>query len=331
MKKLSVLLLVCAILLCLTGCKSSDYQSATAAMSSGNYASALTILESLGDYKDSAALAQECRYSLAVEDFKDGSYETAKSAFAALSGYKDSNDYVLRCDYSRGLDAYAAGEYEQALSILSMLDGYSDSEHYITEAKKAILNTKLIGQWESDEVDCAELLIATLNAQDPLLGEAATAANMTLTMGMQISFADENTCTVRMTMTNLDSFVDAFNSVFRLYLEKSIEASLAEEDLTMEDLYTEVGTKDIDEIYAQLFGGSLQDYIDSIGMQDYLEALMEEASFDGTYALKEDGTVSCNGDTLHYDAETDTLMITDDPSLEYLTGSSDLSFHRQAA
>ena len=57
MKKRIAIPLVLALLLALSGCKSSDYKQAVTAMDAGNYQEALTALDALGDYKDAADLA----------------------------------------------------------------------------------------------------------------------------------------------------------------------------------------------------------------------------------------------------------------------------------
>ena len=77
MKKRIAILLVLALVLALSGCKSLDYKQAVTAMDAGNYQEALTALDALGDYKDAADLAVKCRYAIAEDNFDKGEYETA--------------------------------------------------------------------------------------------------------------------------------------------------------------------------------------------------------------------------------------------------------------
>jgi hypothetical protein len=65
MKKLALLALCFALLFCLTGCKSDDYEAAVALYDSGDYWEAQLAFEELGNYKDSAeraAAAEERRF-----------------------------------------------------------------------------------------------------------------------------------------------------------------------------------------------------------------------------------------------------------------------------
>ena len=55
MKKKLCILLVFLMLLCLVGCeseKNKEYQEALSSIQAGDYAAAIEILESLGDFKD---------------------------------------------------------------------------------------------------------------------------------------------------------------------------------------------------------------------------------------------------------------------------------------
>ena len=58
-KKLLVACVVGMMCLGLTGCKSSDYKEAVTFQEAGDYSSALTIYDSLGDYKDSVDRGSE--------------------------------------------------------------------------------------------------------------------------------------------------------------------------------------------------------------------------------------------------------------------------------
>ncbi len=70
MKKLLSLILIVVMCLSLTGCKSDDYKAAVELKSAGNYAEAAAAFEALGEYKDSAALLEECKTMIsAIEAF----------------------------------------------------------------------------------------------------------------------------------------------------------------------------------------------------------------------------------------------------------------------
>lgn len=75
-KKLLVACVVGIMCLELTACKSNDYKKAVAFQEVGDYSSALTIYDSLGDYKDSADRGNECQSYITAID----SYNSAKDA-----------------------------------------------------------------------------------------------------------------------------------------------------------------------------------------------------------------------------------------------------------
>ena len=69
-KKFLVACLLGMMCLGLTGCKSSDYKDAVAFQEASDYSSALTIYETLGDYKDSGDRASECQaFITAIDNF----------------------------------------------------------------------------------------------------------------------------------------------------------------------------------------------------------------------------------------------------------------------
>ena len=81
-----------------------DYREAQVYLATDEYAAALEILEELGDYRDSEALAGECREALtraqylrASALYDAGETEAALSAFLEIAGYRDSADWIARC------------------------------------------------------------------------------------------------------------------------------------------------------------------------------------------------------------------------------------------
>jgi hypothetical protein len=99
MKKIKSILAIVIVLVigvCLTGCKSNDYEAAVSLYDSGDYAAAMSAFAELGDYKDSAERAAEAKqaddYKAAAALYDNGDYPAAASAFAELGDYKDSAD-----------------------------------------------------------------------------------------------------------------------------------------------------------------------------------------------------------------------------------------------
>ena len=101
MKKLncSRLLILAALLIsmlfCFTGCKSIDYKKAVKLKDQGDTENAVTLFESVGDYKDSREQIKECNYLTAVAAYKSKNYEKAESIFSEMGKYKKSRDYLI--------------------------------------------------------------------------------------------------------------------------------------------------------------------------------------------------------------------------------------------
>ena len=99
---LAVLLLAGATLgvLFLTGVLggNKDYDRAMELFKQGQYPEAAALFEQLGDYKDSAELAQNCRYQQAQLAYTREDYEQALELFTTLGNYRDSADWAARCE-----------------------------------------------------------------------------------------------------------------------------------------------------------------------------------------------------------------------------------------
>lgn len=328
MKKLVTLILALTLAVSLTGCKISDYKTAVSAMEEGRYAEAAATLETLADYKDSAKLLNACRYALAEQTFDAGKFDDAKTAFQALGNYRDSANYVKKCDYNLAMNAYEAEEYQQALEIFQTLNGYSNSERYITECEAAILVASLEGQWESDEVDLTPYVLTLLAESDEDLADLLSERGPLAGMTVFITFGEAGFCTQGGTYGDLDNLMETMEDIVRAYCLAEIEAALAEDNYTLQDLYDEMGTDDLDEIYLQLFGYSIDDLMDAYALDEILDSVMDSLTMDCTYVIK-DGDIYCNSDVFHYDAETDTLTTdVDEVTAEFL-GFDSITLHRK--
>lgn len=103
------------------------YYSAYADFERGEYKQAARQFNSLGSYKNSRDMANECNYLLAERLLNDGKYDEAKTAFAALGDYKDSADKMNQYAYDAAMELLDAGEYEKAKSAFSALGDFKDS------------------------------------------------------------------------------------------------------------------------------------------------------------------------------------------------------------
>lgn len=326
MKKWIALMLALVLVLSLTGCKSSDYKDAVAAMDKGQYAEAAAALELLGDYKDSAELLKKCQYTLATADYDSGNYEAAKSVFQSLGDYNDSAEYVNKCDYAMAVADYEAGEYESAQERFTALGTYSDSADYAVKSADALLMQKITGEWESNVLDLTSLMLISLD--DELLCQALTDAGFNLGMSMTFSITDGSS-ECGFAYDDLDTMSTAFKAAMEKYMLYTWEANLAESNLTLEDLYNELGTSDVNEICEQLYGSSVEELMGGVDtMIELLDSISESLSFDFEVVI-ENGQITIDGDVLTYDEKTDTMTMEVPEEMKAIFGVDSISFTRK--
>ena len=92
-----------------------------------NYAEAVKIYESLGNYYNSTALATHCKYLQAVQASSTGDYDTAIDLFETLDGYKDSYDQGRAARYAKAILYQEAGDYAAAAKLFGEVGQYQDS------------------------------------------------------------------------------------------------------------------------------------------------------------------------------------------------------------
>lgn len=143
-KKLALILLTAALMLTVTGCGANDYQTAVQLMGNGDAAAASAAFKALGDYKDSAALASACDYSIATDAYLAEDYEQARALFAALGDYKESASLVTACDYAIAQNTYDAGEYAHAAELFTALGDYKNSAALAAQAGDRVFAEKLL-------------------------------------------------------------------------------------------------------------------------------------------------------------------------------------------
>lgn len=250
MKKGFAFLLVIALLMSLCACDSSDYKKAADAMEAGDYSSALPVFETLGDYKDSAARATECRYQLALADLSSGSFEKAIEAFEALGSFADSAERAA-------------------------------------EARIGLVKQKIVGKWSSEEIDITDQVKEVLTQTEfAEFFEYITLSRIALRTEMELT--DKGTYSASVNEEEFSAFVeqlieDVAGGLTKYVLEL-FEESLAEEGYTMQDLYDEVGTDDPDEIFSSLEGMSAVELLKSMNIEGLMGAIAS-VTVNGTYEV----------------------------------------------
>ena len=114
--------------------KRIDYLRATKLFDSGSYEEATALYTSLGEYEDAADMVKECNYRIALEAYKNGEYELASTLFSDLADYSDSKDYYYKATYNYGLALYNSGKTLDSYKVLYSIKEY-DPAYYDLRTK----------------------------------------------------------------------------------------------------------------------------------------------------------------------------------------------------
>ena len=329
MKKRIAILLVLALVLALSGCKSLDYKQAVTAMDAGNYQEALTALDALGDYKDAADLAVKCRYAIAEDNFDKGEYETALTQFTDLGDYRDSGKYVTKCNYALAVKAFEDKDYTKAQDLFTGLADYQDSKDYLEKTENALLLQAVSGTWKSGTFDLFGYLVDSMGLMEDAWNTVTSDGTLPQANASFTVTIDENgEYGVECTIERSENFGDAFKDLMIRYMKEAISTNLADQGYTLDDLYAELGTEDWDEVMNGLYGVNMDEFLkNQVGMEDALDAI-ETAGFDHGTVEFEDGKLVLGENTLSYDAEKDTLT-DEDTDQAALFGQDSVTYTRQ--
>ena len=285
-KKLSLVLLIAALMLTVTGCSASDYKTATQLMESGDAAAASEMFKALGDYKDSAALA-------------------------------------VACDYTVAKDTYDAGEYEKAAELFTALGEYEDSAALASQAADKAIAQKLVGEWFSAEDDVTDLILDEIIYS--VSGDADAEelfANMDfgkLTLRYRISFTEKGTFSLETdeeaASALVNKILNSFSDGVYAYMIDVFTQAAEENGTTLESLISDYGCDNFDDFFVVAAGESFTDFIASFLSEDDLMAMSAQSAINGVFAV-ENGTIKLTygkGDAsyIEYDAQSDTILLTD--------------------
>ena len=285
-KKLSLVLLIAALMLTVTGCSATDYKTATELMDNGNPAAASEMFKALGNYKDSASLA-------------------------------------TACDYTVAKSAYDAGDFEQAAALFTVLGSYEDSEAMASQASDKALAKKLVGNWVSAEADVTDLIIdSTYNV---IRGDedAETFLNSIdfdkLTLRFNLTFTEKGTFVIEPDESSAAAMADdlyqSFSDGVYTFMESAFTQAAEENGMTLDDLMRGYGCSTFEELFVIAVGDSFDNFVSSILPKDQLMAVTDEGTINGVYTVT-NGRVEFSygkGEVSYaeYDMTTDTFILTD--------------------
>ena len=139
MKRMIAALIVVCLCATMTGCSAIDYLKASQLYKEEAYAQALPLYESLGDFADSAKMAEICSQKadynaaealLAIQD-----YEAALPLYEGLGMYIDSPLKAITCRYDNGLRYLSQADYKNAITWLEPLGNYEDCADRTSQAR----------------------------------------------------------------------------------------------------------------------------------------------------------------------------------------------------
>ena len=285
-KKLSLVLLIAALMLTVTGCSATDYKTATELMDNGNPAAASEMFKALGDYKDSASLA-------------------------------------TACDYAVAKSTYDAGNFEQAAALFTALGSYEDSEAMASQASDKALAKKLVGNWVSNELDVTAIFTQALyTAIDDEESSKSLLDCMdlgALTLKYSLEFTDKGTFVMSAENGSAAALIDAFYTAFTdglvIYLEKEIQQGADINGYSVEELLQAYGCTTTRELIEAMLEMSLDDFMASILSKESLQELIDNSTFNGVYSVENgeiDLTIGRDQSIAVYDESSDTFSLVDE-------------------
>lgn len=138
------------------------YSGAKKSYDAGEYSAAYEALTALGDYQDSAALADDCMYHMADADYQAEDYASAKEKYQSIESYKDSAEKAKDCEYQLSTDGSFLRELAKGLeerweqNSKDAKSSGSDDEARILE-HYCNIELNHVEKFENEQFDNAEL------------------------------------------------------------------------------------------------------------------------------------------------------------------------------
>ena len=253
---------------------------------------------------------------------KSGDAAAASEMFKALGDYKDSAALAVACDYTVAKNTYDAGEYEKAAELFTALGDYEDSAALASQAADKAIAQKLVGEWFSAEDDVTDLILDEIIYS--VSGDADAEelfANMDfgkLTLRYRISFTEKGTFSLETdeeaASALVNKILNSFSDGVYAYMIDVFTQAAEENGTTLESLMSDYGCDNFDDFFVVAAGESFTDFIASFLSEDDLMAMSAQSAVNGVFTV-ENGTVELSygkggASYIEYDAETDTFLLT---------------------
>ncbi len=112
-----------------------NYEKATDLLTSKQYDQASEAFKALGDYLDSAVMAQQSVYQKGTDLLSNKQYDQAAAVFEALGSYSDSASMVKESVYQKALFLQAQSQLDEAIRLFEGLGSYSNASSIVRQAQ----------------------------------------------------------------------------------------------------------------------------------------------------------------------------------------------------
>ena len=148
------------------------YLGAEKAQKDGDFKTAADSFYKLGDYKNSAELAEECTYEFYRAEYaKNGASEETTRGFYFLGNFRDSHDMYLQNAYEYGVKCFDEGNFAAAAAMFRNSAGYKDSGGQLYLARY-----ELAKSLENDDPASAKSILSMLGNYRDSSSHKSTAA-----------------------------------------------------------------------------------------------------------------------------------------------------------
>ena len=120
--------------------KDAIYEKAGMLMDAADYDDAIALFDELGDYKEADSLRKDAAYAKAEVLMKAADYTGAIAVFDELGNYKDAVSLKKEAAYTEAKILMESSDYDSAIGLLDELGFYKDASSLKDEAETAIEN-----------------------------------------------------------------------------------------------------------------------------------------------------------------------------------------------
>ena len=131
LSKFLALILVCTLLVSLTGCDKLDYRKAIELYNRRDYDAAAEAFAQLDGYEDSGNMITRSNYWAAIDLMEAGKFTEALPRFIKLGNFEDSALRVTECKYQIALQEFEAANYVEAQRFFEEVADYKQTQEYL--------------------------------------------------------------------------------------------------------------------------------------------------------------------------------------------------------